>query len=128
MVDFSALSPQEVLSLAIRVEYANAGRFKVLADQFEAYEEALCALFLRLWDEELIHADKLNSAWSTQFENAPKPRISEDQVNVVIESVEVEHGEHGVFDDIEVDDAIRMVRRSEVQARDQGQGHFRADQ
>jgi rubrerythrin len=116
--NFTDLSAPEVLALAIRVEYANAGRLKVLADQFEDYDEKLQALFLRLRNEELEHADHLNQAWSSLFRTAPKPKITEEDVRGVIESVEVDHGEHGVFDDLRVEDVIRIVRSAEVSARD----------
>lgn len=114
---FQELSAPEVLALAIDVERSNAGRLETLADLFTDYDADVHALFLRLRDEELAHRAMLERAWTERFGNERLPVISEIDVEGVVEAVDVEHGEHAIFDDLKVEDALRMVQRAEEAAR-----------
>lgn len=116
MKRFQDLTPREVLTLAIDVERQNAGRLETLADLFTDYDAEVRALFLRLRDEELDHGAMLERAWTERFGNEPRPAVGEIDVEEVVEAVEVEHGEHAIFDDLKVEDALRMVRRAEEAA------------
>jgi rubrerythrin len=40
------------------------------------------------------------------------------EIKEVVETVDVEHGEHQLFDDISIEDAFRIARKSEMHARE----------
>jgi rubrerythrin len=113
---FEELSREEVLALAISVEEANSSRFATLADMYDGYDADLHALFTRLRDEELRHAHMLEREWQRRFGDGPRPAIRESDVEAVIEAVDLEHGEHAIFDDLSRVDALRLVERSEQAA------------
>lgn len=114
---FEDLSPEEVLALAIDVEQRNAERFETLADLYADYDAEVQELFLRLRDEERAHAARLEEAWSRRYGNAPKPQLGEEDVRGVVEAVDLEHGEHAIFDDLKVEDALGLARRAEEAAQ-----------
>jgi rubrerythrin len=114
---FSDLTPREVLALAIDVEQRNAGRFETLADLYTDYDEEVRKLFLRLRDEELDHGARLEEAWSLHFGAEPKPAIVEADVREVVEAVDLADGEHAIFDDLRVEDALALARRAEEAAQ-----------
>jgi rubrerythrin len=114
---FEELNAQEVLALAIAVEEANTSRFKTLADMYEGYDQDLRNLFLTLRDEEIHHKKILEEEWKRRFGDEPKPQIDEADVRGVIEAVDLEEGEHAIFDDLSREKALRLVEMSEDAAQ-----------
>jgi rubrerythrin len=112
------LSLQEVFALAIEIEKNNAERFKVLAEMYLNFDEKLYSYFNRLEKEELEHLAILNLRWQTKYGSQPVPQVEEMEIKEVVETVDVEHGEHQLFDDISIEDAFRIARKSEMHARE----------
>jgi rubrerythrin len=114
---FEELSPEEVLALAIDVEHRNAERFETLADLYADYDAEVRGLFLSLRDQERAHAAQLEQAWSERYGNAPKPQLGEEDVRCVVEAVDLAHGEHAIFDDLDAEAALGLARRAEEAAQ-----------
>ena len=112
------LSLQEILSLAMEIEKNNAQRFKVLAEMYLNFDEKLYSYFNGLEKEELDHLAILNLRWQTKYGPLPVPRVNKMEIKEVIETVDVEHGEHQLFDDISIEDAFRIARSAEIHARE----------
>lgn len=114
---FEELNAREVLALAIAVEEANTSRFNTLAGMYDGYDEDLYNLFLKLRDEEVHHRRILEEEWSRRFGEEQKPEIREEDVRQVIEAVDLEDGEHAIFDDLSREKALRLVEISEDAAQ-----------
>jgi rubrerythrin len=112
------LSLQEVFALAIEIEKNNAERFKVLAEMYLNFDEKLYLYFNGLAKEELEHLAILNLRWQTKYGSQPIPQVDEMEIKEVVETVDVEHGEHQLFDDISREDAFRIARNAEIHARE----------
>lgn len=113
---FKDLSVREVLALAVVVEDANTQRFATLANMYDNYDEELYKLFCTLRDEEIDHMRILMEEWKRRFGDEPRPDIGENDVEDVIEAVDLEHGEHGIFDDLDRAGALKLVEISERNA------------
>lgn len=115
---FNDLSLQEVLALAIEIEKNNAERFRILAEMNLNYDKNLYSYFRELQKEELDHLTILKLRWQQKYGSLPIPCIDEMDVSEVIETVEVEHGEHQLFDDISKEKAYEIARKAELYARE----------
>jgi rubrerythrin len=113
---FKDLDVKEVLALAISVEDTNTQRFGTLADMYQDFDDELYKLFCTLRDEEVDHTRILNEEWKRRYGDEPKPAISESDIDDVIEAVDLEHGEHGIFDDLDRAGALKLVEISERNA------------
>lgn len=96
---FDSLSPQEVLSLAIRVEQANAERFRSFAKVFEGYDDEVAGRFTELAKEEDDHEQMIRQRYEKRFGNEVLA-IKETDVTDVVESIELDDGEHQIFDSL----------------------------
>jgi rubrerythrin len=114
---FEDLDLHEVLALAAAVEEANTMRFTTLAELYDGYDQELHELFTHLREEEIRHTKILHDEWQRRFRDRPKPAISESEIEGVVEAVDLEHGEHAIFDDLTRESALRLVRASEFAAR-----------
>ncbi len=114
---FNSLSAKEVLALAMDIEKNNAERFDSLANIYENYNKKLYHFFIELKYEELDHLILLDARWKEEFGAEPKPVINEMEINGVIEAVELNHGEHNLFDDITEEDALQIALKAERTAR-----------
>jgi rubrerythrin len=116
MIKFEDLNPKEVLALAMEIERNNAERLESLANLYMNEREEIAKYFSTLSKEELDHLRILNEYWTDQFGNEVPPEINELDVAGVIEAVEVENGEHMIFDDLTIEDALRLVKQAEKNA------------
>ncbi len=114
---FNSLSEKEILAVAINVEKSNAERFESLAEFYIDYDKEIFDFFSEMKEEELKHLRIVETSWKEKFGNEQMPNIDETEIREVIEAVDVEHGEHMLFDDIKLEDAFRMANNSEVSAR-----------
>ncbi len=114
---FDELEPPEVLALAIAVEESNTARFQTLASLYEGYDESLRELFQGLRDEEIRHTTMLRDEWKRRFGDKPQPQICEADVEGVVEAVDLENGEHAIFDDLSREDALALVEQAELSAQ-----------
>jgi rubrerythrin len=114
---FQSLSDIEVMAVAIDVERNNAGRFQALADTYIDYNEELYRFFKSMAEEEVEHEEVLEKMWKEKFADESKPDIGENDIEDVIEAVDMEHGEHLLFDDVKLQDAMQMVYKAETTAR-----------
>ncbi len=114
---FAELGPEEVLGLAIDVEKSNAARFATVRDFFCNQDPTVHAVFDELHQEELDHLQILERTVATMFPRGV-PQISEQDVVEVVEAVDVDDGEHAIFDDITREDALRMAIDSERYAKE----------
>lgn len=111
---FNDKTPQEVLALALKIEQSNAARLETLAGLYVDYDQDVHQLFVRLREEELEHATRLEQAWDQHFGNEPKPEIQEADVRNVIEAADREQGEQNtIFNEIGVSNAFKLVRKAE---------------
>jgi rubrerythrin len=94
---FGSLSAQEVLSLAINVECANAERFRSFATVFGGYDKRVAARFEELAAEEDGHEAILRQRYEARFGTEVLP-IQESDVSGVIETFDLDDGEHQVLD------------------------------
>jgi rubrerythrin len=110
------LGPAEVLGLAIDVEKCNAERFETIRDFFSHQDQAIYNLFNELHLEELEHLRILESTAAAMF---PKgvPELSEKDVVEVVEAVDVDDGEHAIFDEVTREQALRMALDAERYAK-----------
>jgi rubrerythrin len=116
MIKFEDLNPKEVLALAMDIERNNAERLESLANLYMNEREEIAKYFSTLSKEELDHLRILNDYWIEQFGNEQVPEINEMDVVGVIEAVEVENGEHMIFDDLTIEDALWIVKQAEKNA------------
>jgi len=113
---FDDLSTTEILALAVKVEENNAERFQALMDFYTDYDEELKMNFNRLKTEELQHLKLLKQKWQERYGDRLIPEIDEYQIKEVVEAIDVDHGEHLIFDDFTLDDAEKMVSEMEKRA------------
>lgn len=110
------LSLEEILTLAIRIEENNAERLQSLVDLYMDYDDDIRDYFSKLKQEELDHKTLLLEKWSEKYGTKEMPDIDEEDVREVIEAVELENGEHILFDDITLDEVYKMVHNAETEA------------
>ena len=112
-----ALSPRELLALAVHVERANAARFRAFADVFRGYDSKVAARFEELAAEEQQHEAMLTTRFAARFPG-PIPTVREADVNGIVESVDMEDAEHLIFDTLKPVQVYDLALRAERGARD----------
>lgn len=112
-----SLTVREVLALAISVERANAERFRSFSQVFEGYEPGVAAKFRELAREEDDHERILMEKFEKRF-GLPVPAVEEVEVKGVIEAVDLDDGEHLIFDSLDIDQVYRLALRAEKGAQD----------
>jgi rubrerythrin len=110
------LTLEEILALAIKVEENNAERLKILSEGYTDYNPELNNFFESMRKEELLHRKVLLDLWVKKYGDKLRPDVNEIEIKGVIEAVDVDHGEHFLFDDLNIDKAIELVHQAETQA------------
>lgn len=113
--EFEELRPHEVLALAIDIERANRQRFETFADLFINRDEEVSQAFRGLALEEDGHRRELEERYQQYFKEIPCS-VEEGEVTGVIEAVDLEDGEHLIFDDLSVLRALELALRAEREA------------
>lgn len=113
---FETLGPAEVLGLAVGIERANARRFRAFASTFRGYDEAVARRFEELAAEEEAHERVLAEAFGRHF-GGPIPVVDESDVDVVVESHDLDDAEHQIFDDFRPVRCYELALRAERAAR-----------
>lgn len=114
---FQELSPKEVLALAIHVERANSRRFRAFADVFRGFDEDIASRFALLATEEDQHEAILVERFRKVF-GKTIPVVDEMDVHEVIESVDLDDGEHLVFDTLTPTRVYELALAAEQQAEE----------
>lgn len=112
---FESLSSPEVMALAIHIERCNARRLHAFAGVFREYDPALTARFEELAAEEQAHEALLAEQFHKRF-GPVIPVIEEADVAGVIESFDLDDGEHLVFDSLQPERAYELVFLAEQAA------------
>ena len=112
---FESLSSPEVMALAIHIERCNTRRLHAFAGVFRDYDWALTARFEELAAEEQRHEALLTEQFHTRF-GADIPVIEEADVAGVIESFDLDEGEHLIFDSLTPARAYELVFQAEQAA------------
>ena len=110
-----ALTPKEMLALAVHVERANAGRFHAFADVFRGYDPRVAARFEELAAEEQEHEAMLTTWFRNRFPG-PIPSVEEADVRGIIESVDMDDAEHLIFGSLEPAKVYELALRAEREA------------
>jgi erythrin-vacuolar iron transport family protein len=113
---FENLSPQEVLALAVRIEQCNARRLRAFADVFRGQDESVAARFEELAVEEEQHEQLLADEFRRHF-GAAIPLLEEAEVEGVIESVDLDDGEHLLFASLDQKRVYDLMLRAEQVAQ-----------
>ncbi len=113
--DFSDLTPEEVLALAIDVEVTNGTRLRTYAELFADYAPEPAALFAEMADEEDQHAKQLETVCIRRFGEVRRT-VKQGDVADVVEAHELDDGEHLVFDDLSLVRALEIVLKAETDA------------
>lgn len=112
---FESLSAPEVMALAIQIERCNTRRLHAFADVFREYDRALTARFEELATEEQGHEALLSEQFHKRF-GTVIPIIEEADVAGVIESFDLDDGEHLIFDSLPPARAYELVFLAEQAA------------
>ena len=110
------LQPDEVVALAIRVEAANARRFRAFADSFAGIDDAVAQRFLELEAEEHQHEHLLRLRFAQWF-RGPLPELDETDVRDVVESLDLGGGEHLLFQSLRPKQVFALALAAEQHAR-----------
>lgn len=116
MRSFESLTPREVLALAIHVERANTRRFVAFADVFRGYDGAVASRFEELAREEAEHEVILTRRFRQRF-GEEIPAVEEAEVAGVIESADLDDGEHLIFASLDPARVYELALRAEQGAR-----------
>lgn len=113
--EFKDLRPHEVLALAIDIERANQRRLETFADLFLNRDEEVSLTFRGLALEEDDHRRELEGRYQQYFKDIPCS-VEEGEVAGVIEAVDLEDGEHLIFNDLSVLRALELALQAEKAA------------
>lgn len=102
----------EVLALALHIERANARRYRAFADSFHGYDDEVAQGFDELAAAEYKHEVLLVSVFKERFGESI-PTVDEPDVDVVIESVDLDDAEHQIFASLELRRVFELALRSE---------------
>lgn len=116
MKKFNELGQKEVLALAMEIERNNAVRLESLSELYQDIRSEVATFFNEMREEELEHLGALMALWQELHGDELPPVVDEMDISEVIEAVEVEDGEHVLFDDFTLQRAVNAVQRAEVQA------------
>ena len=114
---FENLSSREVMALAIHIEQSNARRLRAFADVFRGYDGAVTARFEEMAAEEQEHEEALAAQFRKRF-GGTIPLLQEADVAGVIESFDLDDGEHLIFDSLQPAHAYELVFRAEQAAQE----------
>jgi rubrerythrin len=112
---FESLTPEEVLALAVHVERANTERFRTFASVFRGYDEAVADRFEELAQEEEGHERLLLARFRESF-GGEIPTVTEQDVEGVIESPDMDDPEHLIFGSLELTRVYEIALKAERQA------------
>jgi rubrerythrin len=114
---FESLSPMEVLALAIHLEQSNSRRFRTFAEVFQGYDPEVAKRFEELAAEEDLHEQLLDAQFRKSFGGALPPL---DQVDIadVVEAVDLDDGEHLIFDTLKPRRVYELALKAELGAQD----------
>ena len=112
---FETLSSPEVMALAIHIERSNTRRLRAFADVFREYDPTLTARFEELAAEEEEHEALLAEQFHKRF-GGVIPVVAEADVAGVIESFDLDDGEHLIFDSLPPERAYELVFHAEQAA------------
>ena len=92
MKNFTNLSPDEVLAMAIGVEGTNAARYAIWADRFRPYNEDVSELFDELAEEEKLYQKKLMDIFTERYGNK-KVVVDPERISKVVKdsNLDLEH-------------------------------------
>ncbi len=113
----ASLAPAEVLALAIHVERANAEKLERFGEAFAGYDDEVARLFDDLASQERQHEESLVAAFRERF-GQDIPPVDEPGMGLVIESVDLDEGEHQIFHSLGPAHVVRLALRAEHAARD----------
>lgn len=113
---FEELTPCEVLALAIHIERANTRRFRTFAGVFDGYDAAVSQHFEEMAQEEEQHEAMLLAQFWKRF-GETIPNIDEADVDAVIESVDLDDGEHQIFDSLRPRQVFELALQAEHHAQ-----------
>ena len=114
---FEELTPAEVFALAIHIERANTRRFQAFAGIFRSYDEEVAGRFEELAQEEQDHESRLLEEFQRHFGDTIPP-VDEADVDVVIESHDLDDAEHQIFDSLKPARIYELALQAEHLARD----------
>ena len=114
---FGELTPAEVLALAIHTERANTRRFRAFAGIFRGYDEEVARRFEELAQEEQGHEERLLEEFQRRFGDTIPP-VDETDVDVVIESPDLDDAEHQIFDSLKPARVYELALQAEHLARE----------
>lgn len=112
----SELSPKEVLALAIHIEQANKKRLLNFANAFTGYDDQVEKKFNELAEEEGLHEAWLQQKFKKMFKGSV-PKVTEFDVEEVVEAVEWDDSEHQIFDSLKAENVFRLALDAENAAR-----------
>ncbi|HJT24874.1 MAG TPA: ferritin family protein [bacterium] len=110
------LSPKEILALAIHIEQANKNRLRNFAHAFSGYDQEVEGKFNELAEEEGFHEAWLQQKFEKMFKG-PVPKVTEFDVEEVVEAVEWDDSEHQIFDSLKAENVYRLALDAENGAR-----------
>jgi rubrerythrin len=111
---FEDLKPIEVLALAIHVERANVRRYRAFADSFHGHDQVVQP-FNKLEMEESKHETILISKFEERF-GEDIPKVDESDVDVIIESADLDDAEHLIFSSLEARRVFELALQAEISA------------
>lgn len=114
--NFEDLTAPEVLALAVAIERANAIRLRTFSEMFRGYEEGVADRFEELAREEEEHERILMEHFRRRF-GQEVPRVNEQDVRGVIESHDIQDGEHLIFDSLKPQVVYQIALSAELAAQ-----------
>ncbi|HLY72992.1 MAG TPA: ferritin family protein [Planctomycetota bacterium] len=111
------LSPREVLALAIHVEQSNSRRFRAFAEVFQGYDPDVAKRFEELAAEEDHHEQLLDAQFRKKF-GGTLPPLDQVDVSDVVEAVDLDDGEHLIFDTLKPRRVYELALKAERGAQE----------
>jgi rubrerythrin len=112
-----SLSPMEVLALAIHIEQSNSQRFRTFAGVFQGYDPEVAKRFEELAAEEDLHEQLLNAQFRKSF-GGTLPPLEQVDISDVVEAVDLDEGEHLIFDTLKPRRVYELALKAELGAQD----------
>lgn len=111
------LSPKEVLALAIHVEQSNSRRFRAFAEVFQGYDPEVAQRFEELAVEEDHHEQLLDAQFRKSF-GGTLPPLDQVDISDVVEAVDLDDGEHLIFDTLKPRRVYELALQAELGAQE----------
>lgn len=115
--NFTELTPQEVISLAIAIERSNAEKYREWAMRIKSYSTAAARLFEEMATEERDHEQELLDRYAECFGGKPLP-VTPETVDARLERPAVPGDHFFVYDDQFAQLIYDAALQSERGARD----------